>query len=171
MKTFTKLIFFVIVAAVAGPFFIAGPNGKPLLSLDKLHAPDPHLPDFNQALDGVKDSLGEDAQEQAAKPREVFRWQDAGGTWHYSDSQEQGQAAEIVTLNPESSMVHLEPVKTATIEGNPTVEKDAQEPASGLPFPTTISLEKIPKLITDAKNIGNLQRQHMDRQQRAMQVE
>ena len=68
-------------------------------------------------------------------------------------------------------MVHLEPVKTATIEGNPTVEKDAQGPASGLPFPTTISLEKIPKLITDAKNIGNLQRQHMDRQQRAMQVE
>ena len=171
MKTFTKLICFVIVAAVAGPFFIAGPNGKPLLSLDKFHAPNPQLPDFNQALDSVKDSLDDEPQEQAAKSREVFRWQDEGGTWHYSDSPEQGQPAEIVTVNPGNSMVHLEPVKNTGNKTKSPDEKDAQGQSSGLPFPTSLSMGKIPKLITDAKNVEQLQRQRMERQDRAMQVE
>lgn len=39
MKLFIKLMLFIVVLALAGPFFMTGPDGRPLLTLEKLGIP------------------------------------------------------------------------------------------------------------------------------------
>ena len=43
-KLFVKLMVFLLILAVAGPFLLKGPDGRPLLSLDDLKLPSLSLP-------------------------------------------------------------------------------------------------------------------------------
>jgi hypothetical protein len=171
MKLFIKLTLFLVVAAVAAPFFITSPAGKPMLTLNGLKAPDAHLPDFKKAVAGVKESLSAEGKEQSAQRMEVFRWQDEKGVWHYSDTKEQGRPAQIVTLNPNASVVHLDPVKSAENSKGTAAEKNKDDDSSSVPFLTSLSMRKPPELITDAKNVEQVQRQRTMRQERVMQGE
>jgi hypothetical protein len=171
MKLFIKLILFVVVAAVAAPFFITGPAGKPMLMLNRIKAPDAHLPDFKKAVDSVKESLSDEGDEQSGRRMEVFRWKDEKGVWHYSDTKEQGRPAQIVTLNPNTSVVHLEPGKSAASKNGTAAEKNKADGSSSFPIVPSLSMGTLPELITDAKNVAQVQRQRTIRQERAMQEE
>lgn len=81
MKLFIKLMFLIIVAAVAAPFLLKGPSGTPLISLNGLHAPELKLSDLGKAADGAKADLSP-AQDTPARMISVFKWQDESGVWH-----------------------------------------------------------------------------------------
>lgn len=103
MKLFIKLVSFILVLGLSGPFFLRGPDGRPWLDYREF------LPDFaalsrkarNLAVE-VKE-LGGPASDQKSsiqtsdKPAALltegqeatgeglYRWQDDNGQWHFSD--------------------------------------------------------------------------------------
>ena len=155
MKLFVKLMLFIVVAALAAPFILKGPDGRPLMSLDMLKAPDVKLPDFSKAADAVSASLNK-AGEEPSKAVAVYKWQDENGSWHFSDNVEQGQSAQKLNVDPNANLVHYE----GAGESRAQDEHDAQ---SGSP------LGAVGTLIGDAKNVGHLQEEHLARQERALQ--
>jgi len=161
MKLFIKLMAFVVVAAVAGPFFIKGPDGQPLMSWDRVQAPSISMPDVDAIGSKVKQSLGS-KMEKDAKPIDVFRWQDEKGIWHFADGQAPGSSAQRLTVDPNINLTHFEPDEATKHEGG----GDAS-PAMSLP--TTLPLNKITTLMDDAKNVEKLQKQRLIQQERAMQ--
>lgn len=170
MKVFIKLMLLIVVAAVAAPFFILGPDGRPLWSLDGLHAPSTSLPSFSGVEDSVKESV-EETVEAPAKPVEVFKWQDENGVWHYSDIREQGRPAQSMTVNPNAGVVHLEPIRNPDREEAPAAVEDNNDhpvPSAAI-APTSLPYANIPKLIGDSKNLQRLQQDRLSRQERAMQ--
>ena len=157
MKLFIKIMLLLVVVAVAGPFFIKGHNGKPLMSVDDLHVPKTHFSDVGAAVDEAKESLA--TKDKHAGPIEVFRWQDANGVWHYSDSNQSGGTAQRMTVNPDASVVHLESVRHENPE-TPAVGKEARNSDSpSIPLLTSIPADKIPGLVEDAKRVKKLQQE------------
>ncbi len=77
-----------IGALVAAPFYIPGPNGKPLATLDDI------LPDANtfssllsqgkQITKKLETYIPGDTN--ASQQKTVNGWQDANGVWHFSDT-------------------------------------------------------------------------------------
>jgi hypothetical protein len=106
MKLFIEVMPFVVVAALAAPFAIKGPNGTSLMSLDKLRIPAVSLPDFSKATEGLKTGTGE-AEGEPAKAVEVFKWRDEKGVWHFSDKLEQGRSAQKLSVDSNAGVVHF----------------------------------------------------------------
>ena len=168
MKLFIKLMILVVVAAVAAPFFLKGPDGRPLLSWDRLHAPEVRLPDLGKAADTMRESLGTE-DEARAKPVEVFKWQDEKGGWHYSDNNEQGRQAQKLTVDPNANLSHFEPAEASGHKEQAVSARESGVPSPSITFPASIPLGKIPTLIDDARNVDKLQKKRLKRQERAMQ--
>jgi hypothetical protein len=169
MKLFIKLMLLVVVAAVAAPFFISGRDGRPILSLDRLRAPHSSAPDIGNTEDSLTENVDE-TDEVSGKPVEVFKWQDENGAWHFSDTQEQGQAAQTVTVDPNASVVHLPPIKNPEIEEQNAVAADnnrRESPNSAAS--DSAPFGKITKLIDDSRRTEQLQQDRIARQERAAQ--
>jgi hypothetical protein len=105
------------------------------------------------------------------QPLEIFKWHDENGVWHFSDTKEQGQAAQTVTVDPNASIVHLPPIKNseryeqitaATASGSRGTSANSTDPDSS-PF------GKITNLIDDSKKLDQLQQDRMAREERAAQ--
>lgn len=161
MKIFVKLMLFIVVAAVAAPFIIKGPNGRPLMTLDRLHTPQVDLPDFSRAADAVKaglDHMGDDSD----KVKAVFKWQDEKGVWHFSDKVERGQTAQKLSVDPTANLVHF------AAAGN-SRKNDDQDTGGGSHLVGASPVGAVTKLIGDAKNVEHLQEEHVARRERALQ--
>jgi hypothetical protein len=61
-----KIMIVIVILACMGPFFIKGPDGDPLMSLD----------DLMPATDLVP---------EAPTTTTVYKWQDENGKWHFSN--------------------------------------------------------------------------------------
>ena len=79
MRLVYLILTLALIAAVAGPFFMKGPDGAPLMTVDKV------------VEDNVPDTL---------RSTEAYRWQDASGKWHFSDEPPQQSGAEQFTITP-----------------------------------------------------------------------
>ena len=77
MRLFYFLIMLVLIGAVALPFYMKGPTGQPLMTVD----------------DFVDDSV-------PSLPTPVYRWQDEHGVWQFGESPPEGVAAEPVNVSP-----------------------------------------------------------------------
>jgi hypothetical protein len=165
VKIFVKLMLFVVVAAVAAPFVIKGPDGRPLVTLDSLRTPDVNLPDFTKAADAIKAGLGDEPD----KVKAVFKWQDEKGMWHFSDNKEQGRSAGKLNVDPNANLVHFAAAGNTQAPASAINGGDDKGGASGSPVAGLASLATISTLIHDAKNVDNLQKERAARQQRAMQ--
>ena len=78
---FIRFMIAIVVIAIAAPFFIPGPNGTPIMTLDmlKFEKPSislPDLPDIN---------LGGDSSNQSESSQTLYRYQDEQGVWHFTD--------------------------------------------------------------------------------------
>lgn len=70
LKLFIKLMIFVLILAVAGPFIMRGPDGRPLLSLADIK-----LPDFSLALPKLG-STAEPPPAEAPGSGQWIQWSD-----------------------------------------------------------------------------------------------
>ena len=92
IRLFVKLMMFAVVLAIAGPFFLKGPDGKPLMNPAEIPKSifvqlESMKPDFNSSND--KNEIDE-----TLKPldkHEVYKWQDEDGLWHYSNIEPENQ--------------------------------------------------------------------------------
>lgn len=169
MTRSVKLISLLLAAVLTAPFFIKGPDGRPLLSWDRLHMPAVTLPDLGSAVNPLKHGLSGD-EEPRSVPVQVFKWQDERGIWHYSDDPMPGQKAQSLTVDPNANLSHYEPKAPEAAPRQAQTAPAEKNAADGVatPFPASIPLDKIPTLINDAKNVGKLQQQRLERQEQAL---
>jgi hypothetical protein len=103
MKLFIKLMLFVVVLAMAGPFLMKGPDGRPLLTLEKLGLPS--VPQLKQMITTARNNLpiaktestATNSVENDALPRNdlptavrpgrgdvFYKWQNEHGIWQFT---------------------------------------------------------------------------------------
>ncbi len=100
----TILIGFVVLLllAMAAPFFIPGPNGRPLMSVDRVKQILSDQFPFARQVDRMQTKAKETANEISKKlrtrekpekvaapserpPETLYKWRDQNGTWHFTN--------------------------------------------------------------------------------------
>lgn len=146
MKLFVKLMIFVVILALAGPFFIKGPDGKPMWQVSEVRSSiqlgwDRLQRKFAGSIDAADKLPGMDASVT------VHRWQDETGQWHYTQEAPEGIVSDTLLIDPKTNLISLpalpEPLPLAAEADQPA----AAEPVQG-PVP---SIEQTRQLIEDAK--------------------
>ena len=127
MKLFSKLMMFVLVAALAGPFFMKGPNGRPLMTLDDLSLPSFGLPSkaagpvevlsgkesdawmqwgsgnkSSATLVNATDAEGEVLQEAR---NTYYRWKDENGVWQFTKQPNPNTKNFVMKVDPNANIV------------------------------------------------------------------
>lgn len=92
----------LLLLAVAAPFFIPGPNGKPLMSFDRvkriLNDQFPIARQVDQLRTKAKEKASEITKEMQSRkkpekveapsekpPETLYKWRDQNGTWHFTN--------------------------------------------------------------------------------------
>ncbi|GAB1258628.1 hypothetical protein NBRC116494_31300 [Aurantivibrio plasticivorans] len=157
MKLYIKFLITVLVIGLAAPFFLTGPDGRPLMSVQKLGPDLAALPStvsrwwngFTGVLDGGLDSVeGVMGQDGGSA---VYRWQDSNGQWQYSDLPPPSAAdvEKVVVAQGQNVMDAIEvPEKPA--------QTGASGPSVGVPLPLSISPGQVEQLVDDAKQVNKL---------------
>lgn len=148
MKLFVKLLLFIVILALMGPFFIKGPDGKPLWQVNKIQS------SVQLGWDRLQRRLTGSVDAAANLPGSgsevtVHRWQDADGQWHYTQEAPAGIASDILLIDPETNLISLPPLPEP-----PPVPEDsaAEEPTAAPPVQGPIpTIEETRQLIEDAQ--------------------
>lgn len=133
MKLFIKLLMFLVVLALAAPFFMKKPDGSPMLTLQSIG-----LKSVADKVDAVKHEVS------VPKTAQVYRWQDEKGVWHYSD-QAQTAVAEKHQVNiSQNRLKHLD-----------VVPQDDDETQVETPqvVPERASLGDVPQLLKQVEQV------------------
>lgn len=133
MKFKIGLMLVVLCAAMAAPYFIQGRAGDLLQSFDA-----------DQPLEVLS----------TEKTRQQYqKWQDEKGVWHFGDSVPEGVVTEVVNVDTAANVIRS--IKLAKNEDpeQPTKSKSA---GSSLPFPATVSPDKVGEMMDDARNVQTL---------------
>lgn len=150
MKLFVKLMLLILVIALAGPFFIKGPDGRPLMTTAGVKR------EFRAATAAVGrgwDRLTRETKGLVIEDGDktiVYRWRDDSGGWHYSDSPNPDGGSERVVIDPDNNLLQAHPPDA------PTATQLPDEPeASGLQLPSPFSVTpgEIPQLIEDTHGV------------------
>jgi hypothetical protein len=120
----------LLIVAVAGLFFISGPDGEPILKL-KDFKPDMTLPE------SVSEMLDEGLEDDEGQITRVYKWQDEKGVWQFSNRPEDANGAETIELdgviNTMGSLEELE-------RNSPS--KDPEPRTESMPSLTTVPFSK-----------------------------
>ena len=95
-----RALLLLLVFAAAFPFVYPMKDGKPLLTLDKLKLPAmPDIPVAEVSLPSMQEGA-------AAAPVTVYKWQDAEGSWHFSNEPPPaGVAYQTTELDPNANLI------------------------------------------------------------------
>jgi hypothetical protein len=130
MKILVKLLLLALVAALAAPFFIKGPNGQPLINFKDLIS-------GNGVINGFTPK----------KETQLYRWKNAKGELQFGDNPPNGvQASKMQVKTQINSMKTVElPDGFSDHEQQPTSRFD---PLDGSASPlSTAPLEKVPEML------------------------
>lgn len=100
----------IVVIAIAAPFFIPGPDGTPIMTLEKLNIGSFSLPDIGLG-DGTEDSGVET----------VYRYQDDQGVWHYTDQVPVDNSAEQIEVSTDINLIQAPPAAPETPTSQPEI--------------------------------------------------
>jgi len=145
---FLSLLIILIIALVAGAFFLTPDN------------PDDGSPALLQGLSQIR-SMTEGLGNEESKTTTVYKWQDADGEWHFSNTPPpEGIASQVQTYRADTNVIQApQPQKPATAtpppNNAPPTEPDTGIP--GLPSP-----DKVKKLMDDARAVQDLSNNRMD---------
>ncbi len=138
MKIFIKLLLLLLIGAIAAPFFLKTPEGRPLITLEQIKIPelsifstDPVSRWFRDSKDNETDSI------------KVYKWRDEKGVVHYSDYKKPGQEAELTEIKGISILPSMPKSET----------KQQKADTLAIPSPGTAQIGQIPKLIDDARQL------------------
>ncbi|CBL47356.1 hypothetical protein HDN1F_37730 [gamma proteobacterium HdN1] len=131
MKLFIRLMMFVVVLALAGPFFLKGPNGKPLFTLPSLNLNDwnpmkllnreagAQTPMNNEQVGGTiqwakedvarKGFIPEPTRQYHKQPNVYYRYKGAEGSWEFSDLPKRGVVNYAATVDPNANILQSLP--------------------------------------------------------------
>ncbi len=164
MKLTFKLMLLALVLVGASPFLLHTPNGKPILSWDKLPLPDlsslfgrASSARVSKTIDKIKSTADKalpiDLDDNSTA---VHKWIDEHGVWHFSDRKNPDGHDQVVRINTNTNVVQATPVAKDIADGNKSSadtnsKENENDDGPTIPFPTTIPMKDIPKLINDTK--------------------
>jgi len=119
-----KIIIALVILACAGLFFIKGPDGEPLITIEELKS-DFSLPDIPNVT-----TASEEPDEDSSKAVEVYKWQDEEGNWHFSNQPEDAEGAETIELD---GLINTIPAYQAPEEKKAKVAATSQPNISAVP--------------------------------------
>ena len=151
-----KVMVVLMIAAFVGMFFIDGPNGERIMTLEDF------IPEVPQSLDEVLDEALNERRPSSADlrpsaPAKVYKWKDENGIWQFSNREEDsmdnaGNDVEMMELDGDINImpaVDIPPVQTGN--QNKTAKKaDFSALPSGL---TTVSPDKISEMMDTVNNL------------------
>lgn len=133
MKFKIGLMMIVLVAAMGAPYFLKGRNGEPLMDF------------VNQQSSDILST---------EKTRQQYqKWQDENGVWHFGDNVPNGVKTEVVSVDTAANIIRS---VTAAKNEDEKVGNKVDAGRSALPFPGTVSPEKVGEIMTDAQNVQQL---------------
>lgn len=157
MRLFLTLLILLLVVALAAPYVLKRPDGKPWMDASEL-SPDIQV---NGSYESAKlelyrwwhgirrDFLGATG---SGKTR-AYRWQDAQGTWHLSDKPNPRGQEEEVWVDPNINLMDPPPPRQ---RANSSAENTTQDGVNSVPLPMTVSPGQATKLMQDAQKIQGL---------------
>jgi hypothetical protein len=134
MKFKIGFMLFILVAAMAAPYFIKGRDGKPLMQFKG-----------SESLDII-------STEQTRQ--EYLKWQDEKGVWHFGEKAPEGVTPEVVNVDTAANIIRS--VRIEKEEPEEPQEQTAEASAPSLPVPMTVDPEKVSDMINQANNVENL---------------
>lgn len=92
MKLFYIMMVLMLLGALALPFFVKGPDGQPIVTVDDMVG------------DGVSDAVGNGlggvvGNLAPSEPLELYRWQDEHGLWQFGENAPQQFTAAKVSVD------------------------------------------------------------------------
>lgn len=149
MKLFIKLMCFLAVLALIGPFILKAADGRPLLSLRQV-LPDmafkvPGLPSWESIPNAFSEHTGE---------TKVYRWAAGDGSLQFSNMEPENTEYEVLWVDPDTNLIQGLSADAPTL--SQTSIQVSQEPTIN-PIPVlSISPEQLKKLQEDANNVQSL---------------
>lgn len=132
MKIFTKLLLLALVAGLAAPFFLKGPNGLPLLNYK----------DFIPTPDSIMESVTPKAEVK------MYKWKDAKGHWQFGDNPPEGVTANEMHVKTQiNSMKTIELPEGFKEKVEEKPEKGFDPLSSGASPLSTAPMEKVPEMM------------------------
>ncbi len=129
LKLFVKLMIFLVVLALAGPFVLRGPDGRPFLTLNDLKLPSFRLPQLTapatpaqpaaepqQWIQWANQPAGPLNPDQLTREQLAvldireqdnifYRWQDANGVWQFSRAPNRNTTNLVVRTDPNANVL------------------------------------------------------------------
>lgn len=138
MKIMIKLLLLALVASLAAPFILKGPNGQPFIKLSDF------IPDGDDIIKSVTPE----------PPTKLYKWKDAKGHWQFGDTPPQGfTGQEVEVRTPINSMKTIE-----LPDGFKDEEKSKQafDPLDSTASPlSTAPIEKVPEMLETIEGFQN----------------
>lgn len=114
---FLRFAILLLVAALVAPFFIPGPDGRPVLTLDKL------------GLGKMPDMASMPGSASGSGSVTLYRYQDEQGNWHFTDEAPQSGDFEQVEVRDANTL------ESARLPAAPNAAPAAPPVMPGIPLP------------------------------------
>lgn len=156
LKLFVRLMMLVLVLAMAGPFFLKGPDGQPMLTMDDVRNTAARTGNnLKTQWRRLRGDVGQALGNENAGKVEMQRWQDANGQWHYGDEVPEGIASETIYVDPDASRMDPIPVRRR--------ERESSGPALDGPVVNPLRAREILDDVTDARDQANERQKELSR--------
>ena len=104
-----KWVIIAVLLACGGLFFVEGPDGAPLMTLDKLL----------ESLPGSPSEMlpGKDVIPAAPVVTRIYKWKDKDGVWQFSNLAADEEGAEIMEIDNQINIVQaFEPAEAVAVK-------------------------------------------------------
>lgn len=126
-----KFMVLLLIAAFVGLFFVNGPDGERVLTLE----------DFKPDVPAME------AEPELTTPTKVYKWQDENGVWQFSNQPQDAVLGETVEYD---GKINTMPAVEATSSGSSASEQPGLAIPSGL---TTVSGEQAAEMMETVNNL------------------
>lgn len=154
MKIFNKLLMLIVVAAIAGPFFLKKPDGTPLLN-------------WRDFIPKESVQVITAAKETVIPKQKMYKWKDAKGHWQFGDTPPQG--ADAVEYQAKAQVHGMKHIELPEDFEDPYDRKPSQSTrfdptqSSATPF-STAPITEVPKMLDQIKDY----QQTLDKRNKAL---
>ncbi|MEO1575091.1 MAG: DUF4124 domain-containing protein [Pseudomonadota bacterium] len=156
LKLFVRLMLLVLVLAIAGPVFLKGPDGRPMMTMDDVRVTLARTSNsMKMQWRRLRGDVGQALGDENAGKVEMYRWQDASGQWHYGDEVPEGITSETIYVDPDAS--RMDP-----IEIRPR-ERETAGPALDGSVVNPLRAREILDEVTNARDQANERQQELTR--------
>ena len=169
MKLFYKLLIMLLLLACIAPFFIKGPDNRPLMTLDKLKFVNlsiPQLPSLAELKLPAVSTIGNTAIPAAVKKVKIYKWKDRDGCWYFSDHKNPDGPCEALYLpagdnlaSPNDSTNSIGEIKTSRQKHLSEIHAKLTSAKVPLTMPYTSAAELIKEIQQVKKQIEDKKEQ------------